>query len=134
MNPFRLDERLAQDTIAVTELPLSRLLLMDDSRYPWFILVPRRAGLVELGDLDDSELAVLMGEIVAVQRTISKAFAPDKVNVGALGNIVRMLHIHLVARRIGDPAWPGPVWGQGAAVRYSPAMAQMVIDKFHGGL
>ncbi|GAP64967.1 HIT family hydrolase, diadenosine tetraphosphatehydrolase [Mizugakiibacter sediminis] len=118
---FALDPRLAADTVFVADLPLSRLLLMDDARFPWLILVPRRAGLVEWSDLDRDAQHALLDEAQLAAAAL-RAVAPcDKLNIGALGNVVRQLHVHVVARRAGDAAWPGPVWGSGAAVRYDAA-------------
>lgn len=117
---FHLDPRLEKDTVVVASLPLSRLLLMRDARYPWLILVPERPDLSELHDLDAADRARLMEEIADTSRALQRLYAPDKINVGALGNIVRQLHIHVIARHIGDPAWPGPVWGMGDAVPYAP--------------
>jgi diadenosine tetraphosphate (Ap4A) HIT family hydrolase len=115
---FALDPRLAGDTIEIGDLALSRLLLMNDARYLWLILVPRRENLSELIDLGVRDRAVLMEEIAAVSRTLLGSSGVEKINVGALGNIVRQLHVHIVARRFGDAAWPGPVWGAGAPQRY----------------
>jgi diadenosine tetraphosphate (Ap4A) HIT family hydrolase len=123
---FALDQRLAADTIPIGDLALSRLLLMNDARFLWLVLAPRRENLTELIDLSAADRAVLMDEIVAVSRALVERPGVAKINVGALGNIVRQLHVHVVARRIGDAAWPGPVWGQGAPIRYraqdSPAI------------
>ena len=117
-NDFVLDARLAADTLPLGDLALSRVLLMNDARYPWIVLVPRRADLSELLDLSEGERAMLMEEAMAAGRAL-RAVAPcDKLNVGALGNIVRQLHLHVVSRVEGDPAWPGPVWGSGAAKPY----------------
>jgi diadenosine tetraphosphate (Ap4A) HIT family hydrolase len=115
---FALDPRLATDTRPVASLPLCDVLLMNDARYPWLILVPRRAGLVEIADLHDDEQAVLWQEVDRAAAAL-RAVAPcDKLNLGALGNIVRQLHVHVVARVEGDAAWPGPVWGHGQAAAY----------------
>ena len=115
---FALDPRLAADTRPVASLPLCDVLLMNDARYPWLILVPRRAGLVEIADLRDDEQAMLWQEVNRAAAAL-RAVAPcDKLNLGALGNIVRQLHVHVVARVEGDAAWPGPVWGHGQAAAY----------------
>jgi diadenosine tetraphosphate (Ap4A) HIT family hydrolase len=124
---FALDARLAADTIAIGDLALSRLLLMDDARFCWLILVPRHENLSELVDLDAQCRAVLMEEIAWVSEGLRNLPGVDKINVGALGNIVRQLHIHVVARRTGDAAWPGPVWGAGAPQRYDPPIAQKIV-------
>ncbi|RCS29953.1 HIT domain-containing protein [Rhodanobacter denitrificans] len=116
---FALDPRLAADTRPVASLPLCEVRLMDDARYPWLVLVPRRNGLVEIADLRDDEQAALWQEVNRAAAAL-RAVAPcDKLNLGALGNIVRQLHVHVVARREGDTAWPGPVWGSGRAQPYA---------------
>ena len=115
---FSLDPRLAADSCAVAMLPLCEVRLMHDARYPWLILVPRQAGLVEISDLAPAEQTRLWQEVNQAS-TALRAVAPcDKLNLGALGNIVRQLHVHLIARCLGDAAWPGPVWGYGAALAY----------------
>lgn len=117
--PFELDPRLAGDTLAVGDLPLCRVLLMRDSRFAWLVLVPRQAGLVEVADLAEADRAALWREVDLAGAAL-RAVAPcDKLNIGALGNIVRQLHVHVVARVEGDAAWPGPVWGSGKAVAYA---------------
>lgn len=116
---FDLDPRLAGDTVVVGDLPLCRVLLMRDARFAWLVLVPRHAGLVEVADLSEFDRARLWHE-VDVAGAALRAVAPcDKLNIGALGNIVRQLHIHVVARTEHDAAWPGPVWGSGKAEAYS---------------
>lgn len=117
--PFALDARLAADTVRVGESGLSLLLLMNDRRYPWLILVPKVAGLSEPFELDEDDRARLWEESAAISRALSLDFAADKVNLGALGNVVRQLHLHHVARRLGDPAWPGPVWGHSPREPYA---------------
>jgi len=124
---FALDPKLAADTFAVGDLGLSRLLMMNDARYDWLILVPRRADLTELVDLERGERAELVEEIARAVAVLRARADVEKVNVGALGNIVRQLHIHVVARRAGDAAWPGPVWGHGAARAYQPEEAAAKI-------
>ena len=111
MTAFQLHGTLAADTVEAARWPLCRMLLMNDSRYPWLILVPARAGLSELHDLGPADQAVLMGEIDRASRALAALHAPDKINVGALGNLVPQLHIHVIARFRHDDAWPGPVWG-----------------------
>ena len=112
---FDLDPRLAGDTVVVGDLPLCRVLLMRDARFAWLVLVPRQPGLVEVADLSESDRATLWREVDAAGAAL-RAVAPcDKLNIGALGNIVRQLHVHVVARTEGDAAWPGPVWGSGKA-------------------
>ena len=118
---FDLDPRLAADTVPVGTLSLSRVLLMNDARFPWLILVPARAGLREIIDLPAVDRARLMEEISLASSALAGLYGPDKLNIGALGNIVAQLHVHLVARRVGDAAWPGPVWGAGQAQPYDAA-------------
>lgn len=116
---FELDPRLKADTHHIASLPLCEVMLMNDARFAWLILVPRRAGLVELVDLSEELQQALLGEIHRVATTLRDAVPCDKLNIGALGNIVRQLHIHVIARLEGDAAWPGPVWGSGVAERYA---------------
>lgn len=124
---FELDARLAADTVFVADWPLCRALLMDDARFPWLVLVPRHAGLVELDDLDEDGRTRLMDEIQRAMKALRAIVACDKLNVGALGNIVRQLHMHVVARREGDAAWPGPVWGAGSRQPYAPADREVLL-------
>jgi len=124
---FALDERLARDAFVVCDMALTRVLLMNDARGPWLILVPRRDGLTELTDLDPADRTQLIEEAARASRFLKAHARTHKINVGALGNIVRQLHIHVVARTIGDPAWPGPVWGFGAATPYDEAKARELI-------
>lgn len=125
---FSLDSRLAQDTVSLAALPLCQVLLMKDARFPWLILVPRRVGMVEILDLTPDDQARLWGEITVSAEALRTAVNPLKLNIGALGNIVRQLHVHIVARNEGDAAWPGPVWGSGAAVAYDAAALQARVD------
>lgn len=116
---FVLDPRLAADTVAVIRLPLCDVRLMNDARFPWLVLVPRRLGMVEISDLSDTEQAALWRESMLAGAALRAVCPCDKLNFGALGNIVRQLHLHVVARRHDDAAWPGPVWGHGASVPYA---------------
>ena len=118
---FALDPRLAADTHLVASLPLCDVRLMNDAHYAWLVLVPRRAGLIEITDLGDADQSTLWREVNRASRAL-RAVAPcDKLNLGALGNIVRQLHVHIVARSAGDAAWPGPVWGHGDVQPYAQA-------------
>ena len=130
---FVLDDRLARDTFVIGDLPLCRALLMNDSRWPWLILVPRREGLVELIDLELVDQTQLMEEAGRASRFLKTHARADKINVGALGNVVRQLHLHIVARVIGDRAWPGPIWGHGAAAPYKDTTAQALIAAARDG-
>lgn len=124
MSGFRLDPRLAADTSAITDLALCRVLLVEDRRFPWLILVPRREEAREIVDLGEADAAMLMGEIRRVCQALLDLVAPDKLNVAALGNVVPQLHVHIVARDRRDLAWPKPVWGFGAPDPYEPAARQ----------
>jgi diadenosine tetraphosphate (Ap4A) HIT family hydrolase len=124
---FSLDPRLAADSIFVFDLPLSQLRLMDDARFPWLVLVPRLEAAVEWTDLDRDRQGELLSEMNQAAALLRAAGPCDKLNIGALGNIVRQLHVHVVARRIGDAAWPGPVWGSGQCVRYDQASRDACI-------
>lgn len=121
---FVLHERLAADTIPVTDLGLCRVLLMKDARFPWVVLVPRRAGLREFHEVAAADKAQFMAEIDQVSLALQQETAAFKLNVGALGNMVPQLHLHIVARFEGDAAWPGPVWGSGAPLAYAPGRAE----------
>lgn len=116
---FRLDPRLASDTVFIADWSLCRVLLMDDARFPWLVLVPRRAQLVELDDLDEVGRTRLLREIQRAAHALRRVATCDKLNLGILGNIVRQLHVHIVARTRNDAAWPGPVWGHGPARPYA---------------
>lgn len=115
---FALHPTLARDTVEVARLPLCRVLLMNDRRFPWLILVPEREGLREIQDLPSADRSSLIEEIAQASQVLVRLVQPDKLNTGALGNLVPQLHVHLVARFATDAAWPGPVWGSGAAVLY----------------
>lgn len=117
---WSLHPQLAADTAPVDDLALSRLLVMNDADYPWLILVPRRADARDMIDLG-GEQALLMDEISVVSQALKDQTRCDKLNVAAIGNVVPQLHIHIVARRIGDRLWPKPVWGATAGRRYEPA-------------
>ncbi|MEX2453939.1 MAG: HIT family protein [Rhodospirillaceae bacterium] len=116
---FELDPALARDTAPICALPLSRVLLMRDARYPWLILVPARPALVEIGDLPRDDRIRLMDEIDLAAGALARLYSPTKLNIAAIGNMVRQLHVHIVGRTEGDPAWPGPVWGHSPALPYA---------------
>jgi len=126
---FTLHPTLAADTVELARWPLCRVLLMNDARYPWLILVPTRPDLREFHDLDEADRGVLIEEIARASRALEAAFAPDKINVGALGNMVPQLHVHVIGRRQGDDAWPGPVWGKHPPRPYSEAELNELGDR-----
>ncbi len=131
---FVLHPRLEADTRAIRRLGLSRALLMNDARFPWVILVPERAGITEVHRLPAGDQAALMTEIARVSAALEELYAPDKINVGALGNLVPQLHVHVVARRVGDAAWPGPVWGCGTAEPYGARELAETLARIGGAL
>lgn len=108
---WSLHPRLAKDTINIGDLPLSQVLIIQDANYPWLLLVPRRPDISEIIDLDEVEQAQLMTEIARVARALKEVTQCDKLNIAALGNAVPQLHVHIIARRQSDAAWPRPVWG-----------------------
>lgn len=131
---FLLDARLDADTVAVVELPLSTVRLMRDANYAWLVLVPRRASATELIDLTDADQLVLTAEIAAASRALRACVPCDKLNVAALGNVVPQLHVHVIARRRDDPAWPRPVWGAVPAVPYPAGEAEALAQRIAAGL
>jgi diadenosine tetraphosphate (Ap4A) HIT family hydrolase len=134
VNGFELDARLGVDSRLLGDGPLSQLRLMDDLRFPWLVLVPRVANISELHDLDQAQQLQLLAELEHAGHLL-RAFAPcEKLNIGALGNIVRQLHVHVVARTPGDAAWPGPVWGSGSMQRATPEQVQDRLQRLRGAL
>ena len=131
---FALDGRLAADTRHVASLPLCDVRLMNDARFAWLVLVPRRAGMVEIADLAPAEQQALWAEANRAAAALRACAPCDKLNLGALGNIVRQLHVHVVARVEGDAAWPGPVWGSGAPQAYAPEALERLIARLRDAL
>jgi len=115
---FSLNSRLENDTWLLGESDINLLLLMNDKRYPWCILVPKREAVTEIHHLDDLDQGTVWKECCVLSRVMSDVFSAQKMNIGALGNIVSQLHIHHIARFETDPAWPGPVWGHSSGVAY----------------
>jgi len=116
---FVLDARLQADSVFVADGPLSQVRLIDDTRFPWLVLVPRVADASEWIDLDGGQQRLLLAELNQLSLLLRAEPGVQKLNIGALGNIVRQLHVHLVGRHEGDAAWPDPVWGRGAAQRHA---------------
>ena len=133
---FELHERLAADTFLVSDLPVCRVLLMNDKRFPWLILVPRREGLRDFDDVAGAEKPNFHAEIDLASQVLREATRAEKMNVAALGNMVPQLHVHVIARFSTDAAWPGPVWGKGEAEPYGEEEARDFAKKlaaaFHG--
>jgi diadenosine tetraphosphate (Ap4A) HIT family hydrolase len=126
---FELNGRLSGDSEFVMTLGLCQMRLMDDRRWPWLVLVPQRAGIEELFELKPLDQALITFETNLVAEALKKVTDATKVNVGALGNIVRQLHVHVIARRENDPNWPGPVWGFGSREPYGAGEKKALIDK-----
>ena len=126
---FSLHEMLTRDCIELMELPLSTLLLMNDSQYPWFILVPRVADIADIYQLDWQQQQQFLNESSLLSELLMQQFNGDKMNVAALGNICPQLHVHHIVRYKGDKAWPKPVWGQFPAIAYSQQELASIKDK-----
>lgn len=131
---FSLDPQLAKDTLPVADLSLCTLRLMNDRTYTWFILVPMKTGLAEIIDLEPADRHRLMDEISDVSKALQSIAAADKLNVAALGNMVRQLHIHAIARHEGDAAWPGPIWGAHAPLAYDTDDAAALVQRMRAAL
>ena len=131
---FELDARLDTDSVSLMWLGLCELRLMNDCRWPWLLLVPQRSGIEEVHDLTPLDQAMLTFETNMVAEALKRATGCTKINSGALGNIVRQLHVHVIARSEGDPGWPGPVWGYGARVPYQLEAMHGLIDKVRKAL
>lgn len=125
---FTLDPQLKKDTLFIKDLELSALLLMNDSRFPWFILVPRRPDLKEIFQLQTQDQQMLWQEINSISKQALHFFKADKMNIAALGNIVPQLHIHVIARHKTDAAWPKPVWGMGQATPYPDSVNDIIAQ------
>lgn len=121
---FTLDPRLARDTFCLGAFPLSLLLLMNDSTYPWLILVPQRPAIHEIYQLAPADQQQLLVESSHLAKVLAGLLHPDKLNIAALGNVVPQLHLHHVVRYRSDPAWPAPVWGKAPAVPYLPTQVE----------
>jgi diadenosine tetraphosphate (Ap4A) HIT family hydrolase len=131
---WALHPQLEQDTKTIGDLVLSRLLVSNDANYPWLLLVPRRPGASEIIDLDVADQRQLMAEIAMVSQALKAVTLCDKLNVAAIGNMVPQLHVHMVARRRDDPAWPKPVWGAVPARAWDPAERERMVKALRGKL
>lgn len=129
MTDFALAPVFNTDFFSLGDLPLSRVLMMNDSRYTWLTLIPRRAGIIEIIDLDHADRHQLLDEVAIACEVLKEEARPDKLNVGALGNMVPQLHVHVIARFRSDPAWPGPVWGHSPAVPFPAHQAGVAADR-----
>jgi len=131
---FCLDSRLKNDTINIGKLQLSQALLMNDSRYPWIILVPELENVYEWTDLSKEQQITLHDESLLIQKVLKNLYDGQSLNVGKLGNIVSQFHLHHIVRFENDPAWPGPVWGHSSAVNYSPRELESRISEIKQAL
>jgi diadenosine tetraphosphate (Ap4A) HIT family hydrolase len=123
---FRIDQKLAADSTPIGRLLLCDLRLMNDARWPWLILVPRRNRVTEIFELSEEDMAATFRETALAAAALKAVTSCEKINVGALGNVVRQLHIHVVARQSGDANWPRPVWGFGAPVPHDGVPAKII--------
>nr|WP_324257579.1 HIT family protein [Cellvibrio fontiphilus] len=131
---FELHPRLAQDSVVIGEFDLSLLLLSRDANYPWCILVPKREEVFEIHHLSEEEQLQLIRESCRLSEVMTSVFDADKMNVAALGNVVRQLHVHHIARFTDDPAWPQPIWGKLPAKDYSEAEFAERIKRLQNAL
>lgn len=127
MTVFYLDARLDADTLLICELPLCSVRLLNDDRWPWLVLVPRIEGACEVHDLNAADQIALSGETAMAGRILKALTGCEKINTAAIGNNVRQLHVHVIARSNGDANWPGPVWGFGTKVPYAFGAATQLM-------
>lgn len=127
---FQIDPRLAGDTLEVASLTLCQVLLLNDRRYDWLVLVPRRESVTEILDLSPQDQAQLWREVTLVAQVLRHAQPDLKLNIGALGNVVRQLHLHVLLRQEGDPAWPGPVWGHSPREPHTAEAGHAAADRW----
>ncbi len=128
MNKFKLDKKLADDCFFIDNLQFSQLLLMNDSNYPWFILVPQKNNLSEFIDLNFEEQKLLLKEINLISKILKEDFDIDKINIASLGNVVKQLHVHIIGRKNNDISFPRPVWGSAQAKSYTKIEANKIIE------
>lgn len=128
-----MDKRLTKDSVLIHEFTLSQLRLMKDGELDWFILIPKREGVVEWVDLNLDEQKLLLEEINLVSRKLQSFGQGQKLNIASLGNVVSQFHLHIVHRREGDRAWPGPIWGTSAQSEFDEAKVPFWKDHFKGG-
>ena len=129
MNEFKLNFRLLEDSTFVTKLNVSQVRLNHDARFPWLILIPEIAGLKELHDIPDGKQAIVQKEVNFCSAALQELTSADKMNVATLGNLVPQLHIHVIARKHNDNAWPQPVWSAGEAKPYGEEDLAELVNK-----
>ncbi|MDX2028608.1 MAG: HIT family protein [Alphaproteobacteria bacterium] len=132
MPGFVLHKQLEADSLPICDLPLSQVRLQNQMAIPWLVLVPRRAEIREIYELRPDDRAALMEEITRAAQALEEFYAPDKINIGALGNIVPQLHVHVIGRFTTDPVWPAPVWGRLEPAPYTPEAVEEIRIKFNG--
>lgn len=130
MAKFLVDPELEKDAFLIADLELSKLYVKNDKENPWFVLVPRKTGAVELVDLTHEELCMLMEEVTSVSEFLKMYYQPFKINIGALGNIVRQLHIHVLARYENDRAWPQALWGSAPSEHFEQFELENIKSNF----
>lgn len=131
---FQLDHRLESDSFLICHLDLCQVRLINDAQFTWLLLVPMKNGLSEVIDLDDDSQQQLWRESSLISRILQTEFAPDKLNVAAIGNIVSQLHVHHICRFKTDVAWPAPVWGKQAMVAYETEAREKLIKTMKNSL
>jgi diadenosine tetraphosphate (Ap4A) HIT family hydrolase len=129
MSNFQLHPQLQKDCFVLGQFELCQVLLMNDSQFPWFILVPQRENIREIYELTDAEQMMLIRESSYLAKKLAEIFNADKLNVAAIGNIVPQLHLHHVVRYENDKAWATPVWGKFAAVPYTEQQRVLLFEK-----
>jgi len=134
MSEWVLDEKLAADSVFVVDWPLSQLRLVNDSRFPWLVLVPRVSNIEEIFQLSDEDQQQLLQESSQLATVLSTSFRADKLNVAALGNVVRQLHVHHIVRYVDDCCYPSPVWGMGEALPYQEIELRQRVDELRTAL
>ena len=126
---FTLHPQLAKDCHVIGQFPLCKLLLMNDANYPWFILVPMQAGIREIYELSAADQQQFLQESSELGKGLMQVFSGDKLNIGALGNVVPQLHIHVIGRQHEDYCWPGVVWGRPEKTPYTQEAINHIIAK-----
>lgn len=134
MSDWVLNQKLADDSVFVVDWPLSQLRLINDSRFPWLVLVPRVSNIEEIFQLSDEDQQQLLQESSQLAKVLSTSFKADKLNVAALGNVVRQLHVHHIVRYVDDCCYPSPVWGIGEAVPYQEYELRQRVDELRSAL
>jgi diadenosine tetraphosphate (Ap4A) HIT family hydrolase len=129
LSEFELDGRIARDSDLIATLDLCQLRIQNDSRWPWLVMVPQQADMTEIFELPEADQALLSAEVNHVAAVLKEITGATKINVGALGNIVRQLHVHVIARFEGDANWPGPIWGYGSAEPYDGEKMQALMNR-----